>query len=96
MNDPRIKAYDLQPMSCPSCQGVIDAATPITNGIPRGFKKGNIVICSYCSAILRMGDSAFARMTDVEVKNLDPVSKEVIRKALLVIRQRIDQEKRNA
>lgn len=86
----KINAYQLPEMSCPGCQTTIDSAAPITNGKPRGFKKGSIVVCAHCSAVLRMGDSSFSRMTNDDIKILDPVSQGVISKAVISVRQRID------
>lgn len=72
----KLQAYQVQ-LDCPSCDAKILASAPISSN-PRGFKKGNIVVCAHCHSICKVGDSNLVLMKKKELKALDPVSKRVL------------------
>lgn len=64
-------------MDCPICGSSIQVTAPVA-GQPRGFKKGLIVVCAHCSAVLRVGDTSFQPMTEQQIKELHPESQRAL------------------
>jgi hypothetical protein len=66
-------------MACPVCHQIILSQTPVQNEKRAGFKRGNIVVCSRCANVLKVGDDAFIRMNPEQIGKLDQVSRDVIK-----------------
>lgn len=69
-----IPTHELKkPFVCPQCEATIEAISDVQNAQP--VKKGNIVICWNCAALLKVGDSNLVRFTKPEFAKLDEQSK---------------------
>lgn len=67
----KITSYQLgENLACPYCDAVLMAATPVTGGPPKGFKKGHITICAHCAGVSQLGDSSFQQMTPDDIGKL--------------------------
>jgi transcription elongation factor Elf1 len=63
--------------TCPACGADISHKTDFQNK-GRPFKKGDIILCSKCGSVLKVGDSKLLKMSKEELDKLDKRSKSMI------------------
>lgn len=68
-------------LNCPACEVGIQFIRDVQN--PQPVKKGNIVICSNCATVCKVGDSNLVRCAQEEIAAMDEQSRKTI--AVLVL-----------
>lgn len=65
------KVYDLpKGMKCPRCHKDLSQASGLSPGHRQHFDKNQILLCSYCLLICRVGDSSLVPLALEQVKKL--------------------------
>jgi uncharacterized CHY-type Zn-finger protein len=80
---------------CPRCQSAItDHSTVMSRGGP--IRKGHILVCGHCAAMLQLGDSVFTQMTPEQFARLAPETKKaLVVTTVAVIKHNQDQRQKN-
>lgn len=90
MNAPR--NHPVPNMACPSCGTTFNLATTVA-GRP-GLHRGNIIICTNCANVLKVGDSSLYRMSRDEFEKLPNSQKAVIAVATVKVKEMLDDSKK--
>lgn len=92
MNLPEIK---LPPsLKCPACDAPVTNASPTRVGENPGFAKGMVVICSSCTSVSRVGDSALQLMTADQINALSKPSQAAILSTRQVLQRILEKNRR--
>lgn len=78
-------------LNCPACETAIHFIMDVQN--PQPMKKGNIVICSNCATVCKVGDSNLARCAQEELVAMDEQSRKTIGILVLSVLQKKAKEK---
>lgn len=71
---------------CPACEKPVTNASP-TRNTGQKFQKGLVIICSSCTTVLRVGDSALEMMRPEQVQSLSKESQAAILKTRMVLQR---------
>lgn len=82
-----------EPLTCPQCEQEITSLKDIQNAQP--VKKGNLIVCSNCGTICKVGDSNLVKITKKEMAALDPQSRHLVGALALSVLAQIAKEKGN-
>lgn len=82
-------------MVCPACHAPITNASPTRSAPNPQFQKGMVVICSSCTSVARVGDSALQLMSPDQINALSPQSKSAILATRKVLQETLERKKRS-
>jgi hypothetical protein len=84
-----------EPFRCPACEAALTAVTDVQNAQP--LQKGNILICSFCGTVGKIGDgTGLVRVTKEEIAEMDQQSRSMIMMTVASIMSRIAKQRRMA
>lgn len=78
---------------CPACEKPITNASP-TRNMGQPFQKGMVVICSNCTTVLQVGDSALEHMRPEQVQALSKESQAAIIQTRRVLQGILEKQRR--
>lgn len=78
LNDPSVQMMP-EHLNCPCCEFQFEWQTKITGGMDEPLKKGLILVCSNCAAVLELGDFNFQKMSKRKLKALPDTSKSILK-----------------
>lgn len=80
MSTENARIFDVPNFTCPSCNMVMDFASPLGRH-SMTTRKGGVIICSQCSAPSIVGDSVLEPLTKARFDTLDEKTQNAIRLA---------------